>query len=277
MGALIRPMIQDDVDRAADVILAGGWGDRRAHLDFSVGRPFSHTFVAEVAGDIVGTAMGTVNGEAGWIGLIFVAPEQRGRGFGAALTAAAIEVVEAAGCRTLVLVATDQGRRVYEKLGFEYQTAYDVFSAPGLLPAAPDPAIRPLSAADASAVAMVDQAATGEDRSALIAAVLETGSGWALTDDDGALSGHVLRPPWRGGSTIAADPSVAMRLLEDRRRAAGPEATIRTGILADNIDGRRMLVEAGWTSFSSNPRLIRGEQLAWHPTSIWGQFNFALG
>jgi predicted N-acetyltransferase YhbS len=277
MRSVIRPMTRADIDPAADVIPAGGWGDRRAHLDFSVGRPFCHTFVAEMDGVIVGTSMGTVNGEAGWVGLIFVAPEQRGKGLGAALTAAAIDVLETAGCRTLLLVATEMGRPVYERLGFRTDTSYEVFSAPGLPDDRPDPAIRSLSSADAATVAATDRAATGEDRAALIGAVLETGSGWGILDEDGGPHGHVLRPPWRGGSTIAARPAAAIRLLEHRRRLAGDGATIRTGVLHENEEGMRRLAEAGWTHFSTHPRLVRGRPLSWEPRAIWGQFNFALG
>jgi predicted N-acetyltransferase YhbS len=277
MALTIRPMTRADIDPAADVILAGGWGDRRAHLDFSIGRPFCQAFVAEHEGLIVGTAMSTTNGEAGWVGLVFVAPDHRGRGLGAELTAAAVEVLEKAGCRTLLLVATEQGRRVYERFGFVADTSYEVFSASGLPAAALDPAIRTLSAADTEAVVAADRAATGEDRSKLIASVLETGGGWCMTDEAGRRIGHVLRPPFRGASTIAADPDVALRLLDHRRRAAGPQATVRTGILAENAEGRRWLEAAGWTHDRTHPRLIRGEPLTWQPAAIWGQFNFALG
>jgi hypothetical protein len=46
----------------------------------------------------------------------------------------------------------------------------------------------------------------------------------------------VVRAPWGGGATIAEDPADAMRLLDARRRSAGPEQRVRAGIV-DHVDG----------------------------------------
>ena len=53
------------------------------------------------------------------------------QGLGRRLTEATIDAAEDAGCRTLVLVATDAGRPLYERLGFEVQTWYRTMEAPG--------------------------------------------------------------------------------------------------------------------------------------------------
>jgi GNAT superfamily N-acetyltransferase len=270
-------MTRADVDPAAAAILAGDWGDRRVHLELSVGKPFCHVFVAEIEGEIVGTAMGTANGSVGWVGLVFVAPSHRGRGLGAGLTAAAIETLEAAGCRTLVLVATELGRPLYERLGFRLATTYRTYAVQGLPSGPSDPAIRPFDADDTAAIVDADRLATGEDRALLLEALIEAGSGWVLSGADGEPLGHVLRPPWGGGSTIAHEPAHALRLLDHRRRVSGPSATAKCGILEENVEGRRLLEAAGWTLSRTHPRLVRGEPLDWRPTSIWGQLNFALG
>ena len=58
---------------------------------------------------------------AGVAGIIAVAthPDWRGRGFGRALTAAAIEAGRQAGFDTASLMASDMGQPVYRRLGFE--------------------------------------------------------------------------------------------------------------------------------------------------------------
>jgi len=86
------------------------------------GHPNCRPILAERDREIVGTGVATVSGRVGWVGTIWVAPALRRRGLGRAITEAVIEELEASGCRTLVLVATEAGRPVYERLGFEVLT-----------------------------------------------------------------------------------------------------------------------------------------------------------
>ena len=91
----------------------------------------------------------------------------RGRGLGRALTEAPIDEAEGAGCQTLVLVATDAGQPLYERLGFSVQTWYRTMEAPGLATASQDGdggVVRAFEAGDLEAMAALDRAATGEDR-----------------------------------------------------------------------------------------------------------------
>ena len=113
-----------------------------------LGTPETHPFVAEADGEVVGTGVLSVNGSVGWIGTIWVEPAWRRRGVGMALTQATIDTAESAGCRTLLLVATEAGRPLYEKIGFEVQTWYRILEAPGLGDEPIDPRIRPFEAAD---------------------------------------------------------------------------------------------------------------------------------
>ena len=269
-------MTVGDVDPAAEAVLRGGWGDRRAFFAFAVGHAECHPIVAVEDGAIVGTGVGTRNGAVGWVGTIFVAPERRGRGLGRALTETVVAGLEADGCRTLVLVATEQGRPLYEKLGFEVQSRYQIFVAPGLAAGPPDPDVRAFTSADLLGAAELDRRATGEDRLHLLHSC--SGDGLALADrSTGRLRGFVLRPPFRGGAVIAPDPDDALRLLERRRVAAGLEGQARAGLLEANAAGRERLLAAGWEEAWSAVRMARGAPLTWQPAHIWGQYNFAIG
>jgi len=277
---MIRPMTASDVAPAADVVLRGGWGDRRRFFEFAVAHDVCRPFVAVDGSDIAGTGVATINGHAGWIGTIFVAPDRRARGLGQALTLEVIGALEDAGCRVLVLVATDLGRPVYEKLGFELETEYHVFEHERrvrLARRAVDSSIRPFAATDLGEAVELDRAATGEDRAALLAAVAGVPGGLALRHGGGALGGFVLRAPWGGGATIAPDPADATRLLDRRLDRDGTSDRVRAGVLAENVDGLRRLEASGWRPTHVATRMIRGGPLAWQPTSIWGQFGFATG
>lgn len=308
MTPSIRPMLPSDLDATVAAGLAGGWGDRRAWLEFALGHAECDPLVAVDGGEVVAMGVGTRNGPAGWVGTIFVVPERRREGIGLAISAAACERLQAAGCRTLLLVATTMGRPVYERLGFHEAGWYRAFEAPARdAPGGGDDhaaamaggdraaasaggsdaaasadenargVIRPFGPADVPEAARLDSAATGEDRLRLLAAFAAIPGGLSLRAPDGELRGFVCRAPWGGGATVAVSIREAERLLAARRASAEPGHRVRAGVLGSNEAGVRRLTELGWTEVYRVVRMQRGDALAWRPERLWGQFNFAVG
>lgn len=273
-------MTADDIEPAVAAILADDGGDRRAWFEFAVAHQQCRAFVAEDDdGAIVGTGIVTINGPVAWIGTIWVAPSARGRGLGRALTEAPIAEAEGAGCQTLVLVATDAGQPLYERLGFTVQTWYRTMEAPRLANASVDggAVVRAFRSDDLDAMAALDHAATGEDRRHILAAFAAPDTTKVVTAGPDRPTGFVIRAPWGGGATIAPRTDDALAILRARRLAAGPERRVRAGILLENEAGAAALIADGWTEAWRAPRLVRGRPLEWHPDHIWGQFNHALG
>jgi GNAT superfamily N-acetyltransferase len=286
---VLRPMTPADVEPASEALLADDWGDRRAWFGFASSHAECRVFAAEGAdGAILGTGVVTINGPVAWIGTIWVASSARGQGIGRALTEAPIEAAESAGCRTLVLVATDAGRPLYERMGFRVQSWYRTMEAPGLAGSVDRGTgvstresdarrVRAYRADDLESMATLDRAATGEDRRHLLTAFAAPETTLVLTGESDAPSGYVIRAPWGGGATIAPDPDDALAILRARRLAAGPDRRVRAGILFENEVGARALAADGWREAWRAPRLARGDPLDWQPEHVWGQFNHALG
>jgi len=270
-------MTPADVDAATELILGNEWGVRREWLEFAATQPVCSPIVAEADGEIVGTGVGTANGPVGWIGTIFIAPDRRGRGLGRAITEAIIDRLDSAGCRSLVLVATSEGRRLYERMGFEVQSRYHVLQAIGLPPAAMPDDVRDFEAGDLPAIERLDRAGTGEDRAHAIRRFASAETTRVTTDNENEVEGYVVRAPWGGGATVARSSDAALRLLTARRRAAGPEGRVRLGLLDENQEGLARLMDVGLRLTWSAPRMLRGEPLVWRPGWIWGQFNHAMG
>jgi GNAT superfamily N-acetyltransferase len=270
-------MTPADANPTADAIQRSGWGARHAKMAFVATHPECRPFVADAAGAIVGSGVTTVNGPVGWIGTIWVDPVWRGRGLGKALTLATIDAAEAAGCRTLLLVATDAGRPLYERLGFRIQLNYRILEAPGLAGDQGEARSRPYQPSDLPAMIALDASATGEDRAHLLRAFAAPDTTRCIERADGSVGGFVLRPPWGGGATIVPDPEDAMALLHARRAASTPDKRVRAGLLDTNAGGIERLLAVGWTDAWGAPRMIRGEMPAWQPNAIWGQFDHAVG
>ncbi|HYM82809.1 MAG TPA: GNAT family N-acetyltransferase [Candidatus Dormibacteraeota bacterium] len=291
----IRPMVRDDLDDAVASIRDGGWGDRRSWFEFALDHEACDPLVAFDGDRIVGTGAGTRNGRAGWVGTIFVAPDRRREGIGRAITEVVCERLEAAGCTTLLLVATDLGRPVYERLGFEGDGWYRVLEAEGTGEAstvegsrsrASGPhaferlaaaGVRPFTPGDLEEASDLDTLATGEDRRHLLEAFAGVPRNLALRSASGELRGFVARGPWGGGATVAATAEEAERLLGARLATAPAGHQVRAGLLEANQAGIERLHELGWTDARRIVRMRRGAPLDWRPQMIWGQFNFATG
>jgi GNAT superfamily N-acetyltransferase len=267
----LRAMSPADVEAATEMILRNDWGVRRDWLEFATSQAGCYPVVAEADGRIVATGVGTANG-----GTIFVEPTWRGRGLGRSITQAIIGRLDGAGCRTLALVATHEGRQLYERMGFEVQTQYRILQAVGLPPIDAPEGVRSFQTVDLPAVIALDREGTGEDRTHAISRFAAPETTRVLVKGDG-VDAFVIRAPWGGGATVARTPDAALRIITARRRAAGPEGRVRVGLLDENAEGLARMTEVGFRLLWSAPRMIRGEPLAWRPEWIYGQFNHAMG
>jgi GNAT superfamily N-acetyltransferase len=276
---LIRRMLPGDAEEAADLLRNGDFGERLDFFQWALTRPTIAPIVAEHEGRIVGTGVGSVHGRVGWIGVIFVAADRRGSGLGRRITRAVIDNLEANGCRTQILIASPMGRPIYEREGFTALDRQVRFAIDGLPPddERADPRIRPFVRADFDDIVALDRWATGEDRLAVLTALVTPSSTLVAVDEADRVRGYLARTPWRGGALIAPDPDDAVRLLERRRRSTGVSGRAGAGVLASNSAGRDRLRAAGWQEELGGVRMIRGEPLDWHPDGIFGQFNGALG
>jgi GNAT superfamily N-acetyltransferase len=273
-------MTPSDIAPAADLLRRGHWGERDAFFRYAVEQPFVRPVLAERDGEIVGTGVASAHGAVGWVGTIFVAESERGHGLGRALTEATMAELQHLGCETQVLVATDMGRPVYERLGFATRTFYRTFELEGRLAAdgdEPDGGVRRFTASDLDDAAELDARATGEERRGVLAAMADVEGGLALRSPDGAFEGFVLRAPWGGGATVAASIDAALRLLDARRLRAGPDHLVRVGTPLENTAGMKGLEAAGWRPTWTARRMELGPAVRWQPGCLWGQFNMAIG
>jgi GNAT superfamily N-acetyltransferase len=275
--ALIRPMRPADVVPAGDIMRRGEWGERTTFLAWAVGNPSCHPLVADLGGRILGTGIATAYGPVGWVGMIFVDQDSRGQGLGRALTRAVIDDLEARGCRTLLLIATDRGRPLYEREGFAVQTEHRRFAAPGSDETGPVEVVLQFRPQMLKAMIALDREANGEDRAPVLRALASPEATRIAVGRDGSVRGFLLRGPWGGAALVAPDPDDAVRLLDWRRRRAGPAGRVVAGLPGLNAAGRDRLVVDGWVEEPGGTRMIRGAPLNWRPEFVWGQLNGALG
>jgi ribosomal protein S18 acetylase RimI-like enzyme len=114
----IRTWKQADLDYITESIQREGWGHARRDVERCWSLEPKGCFVAESNSRLVGHVFSVLFGEIGWIGLLIVNPEKRGRGVGTALMEAAINSLETRGARTIKLEAVPEAAPLYRRLGF---------------------------------------------------------------------------------------------------------------------------------------------------------------
>ena len=208
----LRP---DHLPQAVALSSALAWPYREADWRFAYA--LGSGVAIEAEGRLVATALWWPYGEThASLGMIIVAKEMQGRGLGRALMDA---LLRAAGDRTANLNSTQEGLRLYTRLGFvpsgrvcQHQAVMqsDRVGAPEAM------GVRPMQAADDRSVRRLDCAATGMDRTALLDALFSGGTVCVFDCGAGVQGYACVREFGRGvviGPVVAEDAAAARSLI----------------------------------------------------------------
>jgi ribosomal protein S18 acetylase RimI-like enzyme len=271
----------DAVLEATACVVEGGWGTyRQFHAIFTsyAANRSCRVFLArDGERRVVGTAVATRYRHTGWIGHVFVRPEVRGHGLGTRMTSVAMDVLQRAGCPTILLVATDLGRPIYERMGFEVESYYHEMRGTALPRTAELAPYRPLLPSDRAALAALDRQATGDDRGSILTRFQDFA--WGLSRN-GGLAGAAVPLPW-GGAWAALLPGAAdaeadafVRLLRTAG-SVGPEVTLYPP--DENRQALDLLRENGFEELRTVPRMVLGKRSEWQPAALWNPMTLGLG
>jgi GNAT superfamily N-acetyltransferase len=117
----IHRLTSDHLDGALALSTLMGWNQRLEDWRRLIELAPSGCFVALDAGRVIATAIGIDYRYCGWIAMMLVAPEHRGRGLGAGLLETAMAAIPAD--LPIRLDATPLGRPLYERHDFALETS----------------------------------------------------------------------------------------------------------------------------------------------------------
>ncbi|MDE2334051.1 MAG: GNAT family N-acetyltransferase [Rhodospirillales bacterium] len=188
---VLRPLTTKDLAAAHGLTRAIGWPHRRE--DWALALRLGSGVAAEEDGRLIGTALRWTYGAAdARIGMIVVAPSDQSRGLGRRLTQAALRPLRH---RSVTLHGTPAGLSLYASLGFETVGVVRQLQGAAFRPGVPalraGERLRPIGRSDPAVLAALDRAATGSDRSRVLAALLQARSGVVL-DRAGTIRGFAL-------------------------------------------------------------------------------------
>lgn len=238
--------------------------DAAAFFSFHFGRPYFYPIVAAVDGKPAGIANALLFGDSAWLGNIIVVPEHRREGLGGALTTKLVEHCRERGYSHQLLIATEMGRPMYEKLGF-HRTGEYVFLKPGRTVSPPDMSrIRPAAARDLGPIAGLDMEATAEDRRPLLGRFLD--DGYVHISALGNIDGFYL-PSFAQGPVIADNEEAGLALLQLKHSLRESDACLPSG----NHSGIEYLKSLGFAEDRRAPRLALGADVPWVQKSIYAR------
>ena len=278
-GHRVREAAEQDLGSISEVLtLAYGRPYPIAALRFYLAQSNMTVYIAQSEDNpeiVLGVGVCAKYESTGWLGLISVRPKFQRKGLGRSLTNWGIENLRVRGIRTFVLIATAQGRPLYEDLGFKARGNYLVFEGPPRSGPLLDLGIRPLSPKDWGSVEALDLSATGERRGSLLRA-LQLGS--VVLDEEGRLLGYHLPAPWGHGAgpSVAENPETG-RLLIDAARSFEGEGPARIIVPEENRACRDYLERSGFELNRQATYMVHGPWPKRRPERIWGICSMALG
>ena len=211
----IRELTADDLAAAHGLSRAVGWAHRLEDWRFVHG--LGRGLAIDADGVLVGTGLYWPFGDGfATLGLVIVAPERQGAGIGRRMMTGLLEAI---GPRTTLLIATDAGAPLYEKLGFAALGTVHQHQGECIAPDEPLPAgwrIRPAMPADVPVLAALDARATGLARDHVLHALLAIAEGVVLEQDGTPVGFAICRAFGRGrlvGPVVAPDDAAARALV----------------------------------------------------------------
>jgi GNAT superfamily N-acetyltransferase len=176
-------------------------------------------FVADEGGEIVAMAGGLAYGSFCWLGLVATLPGWERRGFASRLSARVAEWAKDRGCVSVALDASEKGRPVYERLGFQPVGETVVLIAPS----SPPPANEGMAGRidDIEQLLSLDRSVFGGDRASLLRSMceIESPSIYAVREADGIAGYLFAREGALGPCRMPRAERMAMSVSSCRRRA----------------------------------------------------------
>lgn len=279
LGA-VRTMKQGDVPSAMELSIAANWNQTPEDWYRVMQLTPESCRCIENDGRIVATASLLPYGtRLAWIGMVLTRPEYRRQGLARQLMEDAMATAERSGVRTLKLDATDEGRPLYESLGFVVEEAVERWGRDSgeSLEAQVEPGPNGDTSSKLSdSLLAQDLTAFGVDRRGLLEAL--SGAGQRSVSGSGFVFSRPGRVARYLGPCVAGSDEEGRRLItvhvEAEASGGGPWYW---DLLPANAQAVSCATELGFTRRRGLWRMRRGEAIRNNDAMVYAIAGFELG
>lgn len=189
----IRLLGPGDLPFCEELRRVAGWNQRAEDWERFLRLSPEGCFVAEQGGQPAGTVTTIRYGwEMGWIGMLLVHPDWRGRGVGTALLDRAIACLQEQRVRSIKLDATSQGEPLYARKGFRPEFRLTRWERVGTFAggfSAKEAAGESMQSFDLPHLVELDRAAFGVEREKLLGDLFQQASAAVVYREGGKVQG----------------------------------------------------------------------------------------
>ena len=273
-GVVLRRLLASDIPAAVQLSEQAGWNQTAEDWRMLTDLAPEGCLAIEVDGELAATTTLISYGRSlAWIGMVLTKLSFRGRGFARCLLTQALKQADEMRIETVKLDATDQGRPLYEKIGFRFEQAVERWARPGTRHASTS--ALPLGEPPVEDWSVADHRAFGADRSDLLQRLVQRtqlplfiGSSYLLT-----------RPGRQArylGPSVCDEPATGRALMERVLQIAGPQ-DCSWDLLPRNSNAAAFAQDFAFTPTRYLHRMVRGKDLPAKEEMIYAIAGFELG
>jgi GNAT superfamily N-acetyltransferase len=270
-AAKIRRLTPEDIPAATNLSAEAGWNQTSEDWQMLIELGAEGCFAIEVDGKLAATTTLLCYGNRlAWIGMVLTALQYRGRGFARRLLTEALTDADRRKIESVKLDATDQGKPLYEKMGFRLEQAAERWTRPGSNNASQFPAQQDSRMQKWHA----DSEAFGADRTRLLESLASRNPPLSL-----AHSYLLIRSGRQAaylGPCVSESPETAEKLIEAGLKAASSSSWY-WDLLPKNTNAVALARDMGFAPQRHLSRMVRGQDLRGNEDAIYAIAGFELG
>jgi predicted GNAT family N-acyltransferase len=273
-GTILRRLAASDLPAALELSEQAGWNQTADDWHMLIDLAPESCLAIEVEGELAATTTLLCYGRRlAWIGMVLTKKSYRGRGFARRLLTQALSLADQTAIETVKLDATDQGRPLYEKMGFRSEQAVERWTRPGTGHATGG-AVH-VGEKPAENWRMADQRAFGADRSELLERLARRGQPPFVIEGSYWLMRHGRFSHYLGPS-VCDSPRTARALIERALPTAGCR-DCSWDLFPSNAGAAAIARDLAFTPTRRLQRMVRGKDLHANSDSMYAIAGFELG
>jgi len=263
----VRQWVEGDIEFVVQSTSREKWGNTRGDVERCFHWEPVGCFVAEEESERVGHISTIAYGKLGWIGLLIVNPEQRGRGIGTALLQKGIDYLRRFGVETIKLEAEERAVPLYRRFGFMEEFATLRYAGQTRVaerePLAPE--ISHVQPSDLRSLADFDSNYFGSSRDRVLKALFEGNPRGCFIARRNGLIGYIMcRRTQNGywmGPWVCEDPVMSEELLNASLISIDdPSMEVRFGFPSPNDHMSRLMRKSNFRFRERITRMFLGEE-----------------